>query len=107
MPPQLFDLEADRLDSHDLANDRGFADTPADCEAQLRAICDPEALDARAKTHQQARIMGSGGVEAVIAGGNKIPYTPAPDAFDPAPNEARERAKAARAARGNAVAPNM
>jgi choline-sulfatase len=98
MPPQLFDMEADRFEAHDLANDPNFAATLADCEAQLRAICDPEAVDARAKAHQQARIAASGGVEAVVAGGNKIPYTPAPDQFEPAPNEARERAKAARGA---------
>ena len=96
MPPQLFDLEADRFETHDLSADPSFAETLADCEAQLRAICDPEATDARAKASQQARIAAHGGAEAVLAAGVKIPYTPAPDQFEPAPNEARERAKSAR-----------
>jgi choline-sulfatase len=102
MPPQLFDMEADRIESRDLANDPNFAETLADCEAKLRAICAPEVVDARAKAHQQARIEASGGAAAVVAGGNKIPYTPAPDQFEPAPNEARERAKAAARAGGPA-----
>jgi choline-sulfatase len=94
MPPQLFDMEADRHETHDLANDPNFAEKLAECEAALRAICDPEATDAQAKASQQARIAEHGGAEAVLAAGVKIPYTPAPDQFEPASNEARERAKA-------------
>jgi choline-sulfatase len=97
MPPQLFDLEADRHETRDLAADPNFSPVLADCEARLRAICDPEATDARAKASQQARIVAHGGPEAVLAAGVKIPYTPAPDQFEPAPNEARERARATRA----------
>lgn len=100
MPPQLFDMEADRFELHDLSGDPNVAEIRAACEAQLRAICDPEAVDARAKAHQRARVEANGGAEAVMAAGNKIPYTPAPDEFDPAPNEARERAKAAARAAG-------
>jgi choline-sulfatase len=98
MPPQLFDMEADRFEIHNLADDPNFADVLAECDEKLREICDPEAVDARAKASQRARIMESGGPEAVLAAGLKIPYTPAPDQFEPAPNENRERAKAARAA---------
>jgi choline-sulfatase len=96
MPPQLFDMEADRFETHDLATDPNFAEVLVQCEAKLREICDPEATDARAKASQQARIAAHGGPEAVLAAGVKIPYTPAPDQFEPAPNEARERAKAPR-----------
>ena len=40
---------------------------------------------------QRRRLDAAGGDAAVLAGGVKIPYTPAPDQFDPAPVEARER----------------
>ena len=94
MPPQLFDMEADRFETHDLAGDPNFAETLAECEAKLRAICDPEATDARAKASQQARIDGARRPGGRAGGRLKIPYTPAPEQFEPAPNEARERAKA-------------
>lgn len=92
-PPQLFDMIEDPLETRDLAGDPAYAEVLARCEAQLRAICDPEEVDRQAKADQQRRIQEAGGVEAVLAGGVKVPYTPAPDEFDPAPVEARERAK--------------
>jgi choline-sulfatase len=98
MPPQLFDMIDDPYQTRDLGQDPAFAAIRAECEAHLRAICDPEATDARAQADQRRRVMEAGGPEAVIAAGVKIPYTPAPDQFEPAPNEARERAKAARGA---------
>lgn len=98
MPPQLFDMVDDPYETRDLGEDPAYATVRAECEAKLRAICDPEATDARAKADQQRRIREHGGPEAVLAAGVKIPYTPAPDQFEPAPVEARERAKAARAA---------
>jgi choline-sulfatase len=99
MPPQLFDMEADRYETHDLAGAANFAALLDECEARLREVCDPEATDARAKASQHARVMEHGGPEAVLAAGVKIPYTPAPDQFEPAPNDARVREKAARASR--------
>ena len=98
MPPQLFDMVDDRYETRDLGQDPAYASVREECESRLRAICDPEATDARAKANQQARIQAHGGPEAVLAAGVKIPYTPAPDQFEPAPVEARERAKAARGA---------
>ncbi len=62
-------------------------------ERELRAVCDPDEVDRRARADQRRRIAAAGGVEAVLAAGVKIPYTPAPDEFAPAPGEARERAK--------------
>jgi choline-sulfatase len=92
--PQLFDLVADPDETRDLADDPAYADALASCERELRAICDPEDVDRRAKADQRRRIDAAGGSEAVIAAGLKVPYTPAPDEFEPAPVEARERAKA-------------
>jgi choline-sulfatase len=92
-PPQLFDLIADPHETRDLAGDPRHADALAACERELRAICDPEQVDRRAQADQWRRIDAAGGREAVLAGGVKVPYTPAPDEFDPAPVEARERAR--------------
>ena len=92
-PPQLFDLIGDPYETRDLAGDPAHAGTLAGCERELRAICEPEEVDRRAKADQQARLEAGGGKAAIIAGGVKIPYTPAPDQFEPAAVEARERAK--------------
>jgi choline-sulfatase len=94
-PPQLFDLAADPEETRDVAADPAHADGRAACERELRAICDPEAVDRRARADQRRRLDAAGGDAAVLAGGVKIPYTPAPGQFDPAPVEARERTRPA------------
>jgi choline-sulfatase len=94
-PPQLFDMLDDPYETRDLAGDPTFAQTLAASERELRSICDPEEVDRRAKSDQRRRLEAGGGVEAVLAGGVKVPYTPAPDEFEPAPNEARERSRRA------------
>ena len=38
-------------------------------EADLRSICNPEAVDAKAKADQMAVIKANGGIEAVVARG--------------------------------------
>jgi choline-sulfatase len=94
-PAQLFDLVADPEETRDLAGDAAHADVRRACERELRAVCDPEAVDGAARADQRRRLDAAGGAEAVLAGGVKIPYTPAPAVFEPAPVEARERAKGA------------
>jgi choline-sulfatase len=89
-PPQLFDLAADPEETRDLGTDPAHAAARAACEAELRGICDPEAVDRRARADQRRRLDAAGGAAAVLAGGVKIPYTPAPAAFEPAPVAARE-----------------
>lgn len=59
--PELFDLQADPEELDDLAGDPAHADTVRMMEAQLRAICDPEATDAQAKADQRAMISRLGG----------------------------------------------
>jgi hypothetical protein len=49
-------------------------------------------VDGRARADQRRRLDAAGGAAAVLAEGVKIPYTPAPAAFEPAPVEARDRA---------------
>ena len=68
--PELFDLQADPEELTNLADDPGHAELVAACEAKLRRICDPEAVDARAKRDQAERLARHGGREAVIARGD-------------------------------------
>jgi choline-sulfatase len=82
MPRQLFDLDAD---PHEL-NDRlaSTPDAPAikladELEACLREICDPEAVDAQAKSDQHARVETFGGNDAIRAMGS-FTRTPPPGA---------------------------
>jgi len=75
--PQLFDLEADPQELHDLAGDPAHAAALADCERRLRAVLDPEEVDARAKRRQGALLAKAGGKEAALAQGD-LGFTPAP-----------------------------
>jgi choline-sulfatase len=62
--PELFDLETDPEELHDLASDPRHALVLRAMQAELRGICDPEAIDTLAKSDQQAMIERHGGVEA-------------------------------------------
>ena len=75
--PQLFDLEADPLETHDLAEVPGSEAIIAEGERRLRAICDPGKVSEQAFQDQERRIRELGGVEAVLKRGS-YPYTPAP-----------------------------
>ena len=76
-PPQLFDLAKDPLELDDLAGDPANAGLVADCEAALRGLIDPVAVDAKVKEDQAQRIERGGGQEAIVAQGS-LGYTPAP-----------------------------
>ena len=75
--PQLFDLDADPEELNALAADPRCRDTFAEGERRLRAILDPEAVDARAKRRQSELLAKYGGREAAIARGD-LGFTPAP-----------------------------
>jgi choline-sulfatase len=77
MPPQLFDLEADPDEAHDLVKDGAGLERARSLEAKLRRICDPEAVDAQAKASQRAWADRWGGREAVAAEGFLV-FTPPP-----------------------------
>jgi choline-sulfatase len=81
MPRQLFDLDADPDEARNLADDRAYAKVGARLEAALRAICNPEAVDARAKASQRERVEAIGGAEAIVAGGVKFTHSPPPAEF--------------------------
>ena len=79
-PPQLFDLQADPDERHDLAAapDREAVALLARFEAELRALLDPEAVDRRAKADQAALVAAHGGRAAVLARGT-FANSPTPD----------------------------
>lgn len=76
-PPQLFDLERDPEERHDLAGSSEHRGELEALEAELRSLLDPEATDARAKEDQRAKVAAFGGREAVIARGT-FDNSPAP-----------------------------
>ena len=75
--PQLFDLSRDPDERHDLAGDSAHGKVLAECEARLRALLSPEAIDARAKKRQAEQLERYGGREAVIARGD-LGFSPPP-----------------------------
>lgn len=75
--PQLFDLTSDPHEGRDLSLDLGCREVLAECEAKLRAILSPEAVDARAKQRQAEQLQKYGGREAVIARGD-LGFSPPP-----------------------------
>ena len=75
--PMLFDLAADPHERHDLGGDPQYAAVRADCEARLRALLDPEAIDAAARKDQRAMIEKLGGKETVLGRG-AIRHSPPP-----------------------------
>lgn len=75
--PQLFDLRADPEELVDLGEDPAHAAVRAQCLARLRSVCDPDAVDARAKARQAELLAANGGREAVISRGD-LGFTPPP-----------------------------
>jgi choline-sulfatase len=76
-PPQLFDMAADPEELHDLAADPAHAATLRALEARLRAMLDPDSVDAEAKAAQAAMMAHHGG-EAAIRQREHAAYTPPP-----------------------------
>ena len=76
-PPQLFDLAQDPEELVDLASDGAHARILQECEARLRDVLDPEAVDARAKARQATLLETFGGREKALARGD-LGFTPAP-----------------------------
>ena len=77
MPPQLFDLAGDPLETRDLGQDDAYRGVVEDCEAALRRVVNPEAADAQARADQAAKIASLGGKEAILAKGS-FGFSPVP-----------------------------
>jgi choline-sulfatase len=84
MPAQLFDLAADPDEAHDLVAEGRDSGRTRALEARLRAICDPEAVDARAKADQRRHAEAWGGREKLLGEENLI--------FSPPPGVSKEDA---------------
>ena len=76
--PELFDLRSDPEELINRASDTACAAKLAEMIAELRAICDPEAVDAQAHQEQHAMVEALGGLDAVRDLGPKG-ATPPPD----------------------------
>jgi choline-sulfatase len=76
-PPQLFDLTRDPDELNDLAGTPEGVARVARLVASLRAICDPEVVDARARADQKAKAEFWGGNDAIRREGLLV-FTPAP-----------------------------
>jgi len=76
--PQLFDLEDDPDERVDLADDPRYAVMRDQCRAELRAICDPVAVDREAVAAQTRLLNEHGGIDKILGEGFKIPFTPVP-----------------------------
>ena len=77
MPAQLFDLDSDPQETRDLAGEPGWQGLVAECERELRAVVDPDAADALAKSDQRAQIAAFGGREAILKLGS-FGHSPVP-----------------------------
>jgi len=79
LPPMLFDLEADPREREDLGCDARHRAAIRECEAALRAVVDPEAMDRLARADQRAMIEKHGGKDAILKRGT-FRYSPPPGA---------------------------
>ncbi len=75
--PQLFDLERDPEELHDVAADPAYADILARCRQRLYSMLDPDEVDARAKKRQASLLAKYGGRDVALARGD-LGFTPAP-----------------------------
>jgi choline-sulfatase len=75
--PMLFDLESDPYERKDLAALPAYREELAACEAQLRAILDPEAVDRMARRDQAAMVEHLGGKDAIMRRG-AVRHSPPP-----------------------------
>lgn len=75
--PMLFDLEEDPYERRDLAGVPEYATELAACEAQLRAMLDPEAVDRLARDDQRRMVERLGGKEAIMKRG-AVRHSPPP-----------------------------
>ena len=77
---ELYDLQDDPEETRNLADNPAYATVTAEYEAKLRAILDPEAMDAEAKSDQKALVERHGGPEVVFnrsTGGKNFTEIPA------------------------------
>jgi choline-sulfatase len=77
--PQLFDLEADPDELHDLAGDSRYASVCADMEKTLRGIADVDRLEAESKAAQKILLDKHGGRDGFLKNFKPALFSPIPD----------------------------
>ncbi len=77
LAPQLYNLEDDPEELHDLGVNPKYGDVRDAFAEELAAICDADEVDKRCKADQRAIIEANGGLEAVLERGG-FGATPAP-----------------------------
>jgi len=77
MPAEFYNLHDDPHELHDLADHGTGVKRAKELETLLRERCDPEAVNARCKAEQKARVMEFGGNEAILKMGSFV-RTPPP-----------------------------
>jgi choline-sulfatase len=90
-PAALFNMVDDPDETRNLAEDPAYADVVAACDRELRAICDPDAVDARARADQARRVDAAGGADLILRTGPKFTHSPPPDEFADPPEIAKRR----------------
>lgn len=75
--PMLFDLETDPFERNDRAGHPAHAAAQAACDAALRKLLDPDAVEKMARADQTAMIERVGGKERIMKRGS-IHHTPPP-----------------------------
>ncbi|MEM7531285.1 MAG: sulfatase-like hydrolase/transferase [Chloroflexota bacterium] len=78
---QLFDLSADPHEANNLAGGAPMQELREDYEAKLRAILDPEAVDAQARAFQQAELAKFGDLAQMKKFEGNRPYSAPPEQF--------------------------
>ena len=80
--PQLFDLDSDAEELHDLATDIACAPLISEFNRELRSILDPEEVDQRAKRRQMTLVEQAGG-RSVVLNNTDFAWTSPPAAVVP------------------------
>jgi hypothetical protein len=75
--PQLFDLQNDPMERHDLGRNPEYFQVVAECHVELSRIVDPDATNRRAFDDQAKKIDALGGVTSILAMEN-FDFTPMP-----------------------------
>lgn len=76
--PQLFHVNTDPYDQHDLIDDPAYAEIAADMDRRLRRTANPEKINAEVKAGQEAILNQFGGREKVLESFTPVIYSPAP-----------------------------
>lgn len=74
--PQLFNLETDPNEEHDLCDDLAYQDVRKSMDKKLRSICDPEKVYEQCCREQEAMVNANGGRDKVLQ--TVVTFSPPP-----------------------------